>query len=85
MLRDPAQMFISLHNELLANLGEGQPDPEVAWRLQAKRAVGQAIPKLCEEPRFLLYGQICRLGAQVRRLLSVFLAAPPTVRVIESL
>ena len=72
MLRQPVEMFLSLHNQLLSNQIEDEPDAERAWRLQAERAAGGSIPRLCEDPKLLLYQETCRLGQQVERLLAHF-------------
>jgi hypothetical protein len=72
MLRQPVEMFLSLHNQLLSNQIEDEPDAERAWRLQAERAEGRSIPRLCEDPKVLLYRETCRLGEQVERLLAHF-------------
>ncbi len=72
MLRRPDEMYLSLHNQMLASLYENEADPERAWRLQQPRRHGRQIPRLCDEPRFLQYREICSLGAQARRLLEVF-------------
>jgi len=72
MLRQPLELFRSLHNQLLANQVEDEPDAERAWRLQEERAAGRSIPRHCEEPKVLLYRETCRLGEQVERLLEHF-------------
>ena len=72
MVRDPVDLFRSTHNQWVASLLEDEIDPERAWRLQRQRAEGRRVPKLCEEPGFLMYSPVCRLGQQLRRLLDVF-------------
>lgn len=72
MLRNPVDMFRSLHNQMITNLWEDELDPERAWRLQPERRRGAHVSGLCDDPRLLLYGQTCALGAQVDRLLTVF-------------
>lgn len=72
MLRQPVELFRSLHNQLLSNQIEDEPDAERAWRLQEERAAGRSIPRLCEDPKVLLYRETCRLGEQVERLLEHF-------------
>ncbi len=66
-IRDPAEIFISSHNECLRSLDEDEEDPERAWQLQEERADGW-IPKLCKEPSHLQYRRICSVGRQIQRL-----------------
>jgi hypothetical protein len=68
MLRNPVDMVFSLHNQLVKSSEEDQTDVRRAWYLQEERARGRHIPRLCPEPRFLQYGEVCRLGAQLERL-----------------
>jgi hypothetical protein len=67
-IRDPVEMFISWHNQCLKSLDEEITDPELAWRMQDARAVGQQLPKLCHTPAMLQYRAICRVGTQLARL-----------------
>jgi hypothetical protein len=70
MLRNPIDMAPALHEELIFTGFEDVEDFAVAWDLQDARKQGRRIPKLCWEPRRLLYGEACRLGTQVDRLLT---------------
>ncbi len=72
MLREPIQMFRSLHLQMLDIGWEDRVDPEQAWRAQEERAAQRSLPVLCDDAKFLQYGAICSLGKQVERLLSVF-------------
>ncbi len=67
-IRDPVEMFVSFHNQCLKSLDEEIPDPELAWRLQETRAMGQQLPKLCHTPRMLEYRSICSVGVQLARM-----------------
>lgn len=80
MVRQPVDMFLSLHNQMRATLWEDQQDPEQAWQLQGPRLEGLAVPRHCDDVRKLQYGPICALGAQVARLLEVF--PPEQVQVV---
>lgn len=71
MLRDPVELFVSLHNQLLAAYYENEGDPERAWALQRERAEGGAVPSYCPEPRLLQYSESCGIGRQLERLLAV--------------
>jgi Sulfotransferase domain len=79
LVRNPVDMFVSWHNELLKSLDEDQLSAERAWRLQEARFAGRCIPKYCKQPQFLQYRSMCSLGTQVRRLWDV---TPETQRLI---
>lgn len=68
MLRNPIEMVLSLHNQLLVCLDEDVESFEDAWNLQATRAAMEAIPRRCREPKFLQYKDYGRIGALVERL-----------------
>jgi hypothetical protein len=67
-VRNPIDLFISWHNQCLKNLDEDVKDPEQAWRAQDRRAMGQLLPKSCNQPRSLQYRSICGIGTQIDRL-----------------
>jgi len=46
MLRNPIDMYISLHSHCFYNLVEPEEDPEKAWRLQRERKNIQSTPRL---------------------------------------
>lgn len=73
MLRDPVDMAHALHSTWLKECIEDEPDFESAWRLQDERLAGRSLPpaRYCPEPVMLQYGQQCRLGEQVERVLDV--------------
>jgi len=79
IVRNPIDLFVSLHNELVKTLTEDQNDLEKAWRLQATRRSGRAVPACCPEQRLLFYRDVCSLGAQIGRLFSV---VPPRQRLV---
>jgi hypothetical protein len=72
MVRNPVDMFHSLHSQLLYTFYENEKDYKKAWRLQSDRKKGLKIPKTCREPSLLQYKKICMLGDQVERLLLTF-------------
>ncbi|MEW6119436.1 MAG: sulfotransferase [Pseudomonadota bacterium] len=72
MVRNPVDMAQSLHRQLVYAGYEDEPDFEKAWRLQALRREGEAIPVLCRAPAFLQYGEACSLGKQIKHLYAVF-------------
>ncbi|MDA1076371.1 MAG: sulfotransferase, partial [Proteobacteria bacterium] len=71
MLRNPADMLLSLHQKLFFFLDENEPDFQQAWAMQDRRASGVDIPDSCREPKLLCYRSIGMLGAQVERMLNV--------------
>lgn len=70
MLRNPIEMAPSLHEELVFTGDEKESDFAAAWELQEERRSGRKLPTLCWEPQRLFYGDVCRLGAQLERLVA---------------
>jgi len=68
LARNPVDLFVSFHNELLKSFEEDKQSPECAWRMQEKRARGIDLPRRCVTPAMLQYRYICSLGAQIERL-----------------
>ncbi len=68
MLRNPTEMYLSLHRELLFGGAEDISSPIKAWKLQESRREGKNIPAGCTDVRMLQYGEACKLGAQLQRL-----------------
>ena len=71
VLRNPLKMLPSYHLRMLFILEEDVESFPEAWDLQEARARGERVPKLCTDPRLLLYGEVGRLGSQVDRMLRV--------------
>jgi hypothetical protein len=71
MVRNPVEMAYSLHQQTVFNCDEDEFDFSRAWQLQARRAYGDCVPKRCHDPQMLLYGRLCQVGEQVRRLLTL--------------
>jgi hypothetical protein len=69
MLRDPVEMAYSMHSELLSNGQECEHDFHRAWSLMTPRSHGESIPFGTREPKLLQYGELCKTGLQVNRLL----------------
>jgi len=55
MLRNPVEMVFAWHSQLLYSFEETERDFREAWDLQAERRQGRQIPRLCRDPRVLLY------------------------------
>lgn len=71
MLRNPVEMVPALHTEMLLSGHKSVRDFRAAWDLQEERRQGRKLPIFGWARRRLLYGEICALGAQLERLLSV--------------
>ena len=67
-LRDPVEMFFSLHGQRLKEGTETLADPARAWDAQAERLQGRGVPRGVADPKSLHYDRYCRLGTQMRRL-----------------
>ncbi|MDQ8188167.1 sulfotransferase domain-containing protein [Pelagicoccus sp. SDUM812002] len=67
-LRNPVDLAYSWHGELLVEGCENVRDFETAWNLQGCRLAGHEIPRFCPDSSNLLYGEVARLGAQLRSL-----------------
>lgn len=71
MLRNPISMSVSLHGDAVKTLLEDELDFRAAWNLQVQRRQGRALPHVCYQKEFVLYGDFCKLGEQLRRLYGV--------------
>ncbi len=71
MLRNPMEMAPALHAEMRLSGHESVGDFSQAWRLQEARRQGRCLPAFNWARRRLLYGEVCRLGAQLERLLGM--------------
>ncbi len=72
MLRNPVEMFASLHAQMLYSCYENELDPEIAWQKQTMRAAGKMIPRRCPEPKVLQYKAIVSLGQQMQKLYNFY-------------
>jgi hypothetical protein len=79
LVRNPVDLFVSWHNELLKSFDEDRLSPECAWRMQEQRARGIDLPKRCIVPSMLQYKYMCSLGQQLER---VFGHVPETQRLV---
>ena len=77
MIRNPLDMFQSLHEQLIVSGRENIEDAEEAWAAQDRRGRGIDLPVHCMEPLHLQYRQVCSLGTQLERLLAA--ASPQRV------
>lgn len=65
MLREPAQMLYSWHNQLVTNLLEWEPSFEAAWKAQAAREKGEGLkirpnvsPEIFKWKQWVSYGTL---------------------------
>tara|TARA_Y100000768_G_scaffold194258_1_gene145786 strand:- start:2670 stop:3557 length:888 start_codon:yes stop_codon:yes gene_type:complete len=70
MIRNPIEIARSFHQVALKVFGEIETDFQKAWLLEDNRKSGMNIPIGCIDPKLILYGDIAKLGQQVKRLLS---------------
>jgi hypothetical protein len=72
MLRNPVEMAISMHAQMLWTCDESVTDFARAWALCADRRAGGQVPRRCRDPKTLSYDRVPLLGHQLRRLLGIF-------------
>lgn len=70
MLRNPIDMVASLHAQYLFTGNEIYYDFEKAWMLQNERINGIGVTKITEDPQLLQYGKVCKVGEQIKKVLS---------------
>lgn len=68
LLRNPIDMVISLHSQLLWDGDENVASFEQAWSLIEARRQGSQIPAHTREPQFLLYRDFANYHEQLQRL-----------------
>jgi hypothetical protein len=69
-LRNPIDMYQSLHMQQLFSGNEIEQNPEKAWHLSIERKCGINIPANAIDPLTLIYHEACALGSQLERLYS---------------
>lgn len=67
-VRNPVDMAVSFHGEMVKSGIETETDFSAAWDLQEARCRGRQVPRLCLHKEDLLYGPICKVGEQVERV-----------------
>jgi len=85
--RDPVEMAISLHGQLLRMGIETEKDFEKAWHLQEKRAGGKGLPFMSQNEGLdsLQYRDICSLGSQMACLYRTVPRASVRVLLLEDI
>lgn len=71
MLRNPVDMVQSLHAQYLHSGNEIYEDFEKAWSLNNERIHGVGVTRITDDPQLLNYGEVCKLGEQIERLLHI--------------
>jgi hypothetical protein len=72
MLRNPVELFLSEHSQLLYSFYEDIEDPYQAWQMQSTRKNGHNIPDSCREPETLQYKKICKHGKNLKKYIDIF-------------
>lgn len=72
LLRNPIEAVASYHAELYKTVAEDIASFEQAWRLQAARRRGEAIPATCHSPARLQYYDVYDYPTQIERLWRIF-------------
>jgi hypothetical protein len=71
MIRNPIDMALSWHAQLVYSLWEEEKDFKKSWDLQERRAASLCTyPRIVDEPRLFQYREICALGTQLERFCS---------------
>ena len=71
MVRNPLELAISSHAQSIKSGRENIKDFKAAWNMQEIRKMGEKIPKTCTDPQLLQYGERCKLGEQIEKVLSL--------------
>ncbi len=70
-IRNPVEMAPSLHSERVWQGRETIKEFETAWHMQNNRRSGKRIPRTVKyDPERLQYGEFCKLGKQLKRVMS---------------
>lgn len=85
MIRSPTELVRSLHAQLLHGGVEDIDSIEQAWRMQHARRRGASIPRLCPDPKVLLYGEVAKIGSQLERLYELVDSARVHVLMLDEL
>jgi hypothetical protein len=70
--RNPADLIVSYHSEMLFLGYEDIEDIEQAVDAEGQRRKGWNIPARCPVPRVLYYSEVARLTAQIERFFGLF-------------
>ena len=79
MIRNPVEMVVSRHANLLRDRDEDITDFEVAWRLQEERLRGDFLPARCRFPEVFQYRAYAAIGDHLERF---FARVPARQRIV---
>lgn len=85
LLRNPAELSLSLYREERHSFSEDQQDIWAAWALQEGRARGRQIPKTCKEPKKLQYRKIASVGSHAVRFQNIVPAERRMILLLDDL
>jgi hypothetical protein len=71
MLRNPTDIAVSMHAQMLYNGEENISSFEKAWRACHDRSDGRNLPPKCRDKKILLYDRVALLGAQLEALVAI--------------
>ena len=76
MLRNPVDMFHSIHSQMLYTFYENEKDCETAWVLQQARKENPELTKFFRQPSVLQYKDVCNVGSQLKRVCNKWVVIP---------
>lgn len=71
MLRNPAELVVSLHAELFRGGSENLPNFLDAWNAEADRKKGRRVSPGCRDRQWVYYSEWGKLGTQLERVMRV--------------
>ena len=71
MIRNPVEMVVSRHANLLLDRDEDVADLETAWRLQERRLRGEVLPARCPWPEVFQYRTYASIGDHLERFMDL--------------
>ncbi len=71
IIRNPIDLVLSLHAQLVYTGSEKKLDFEDAWKSQKERRVGRGIPASCRDPKWLFYSDWGMQGAALKSIYDV--------------
>lgn len=72
ILRNPVDLVISYHGQMLREGMETEADFQLAWNLTKTRRRGKCIPTTCPWPKLLDYPRWGSVGTRLTHLLNIF-------------
>lgn len=85
LLRNPVDLVISFHSQMLTQAVETETDFQLAWNLVENRKQGLCVPPLCDSIAHLDYPMWGRIGSRLKDLYAVFQSEQILPLVLEDL